>query len=306
METVLVIGATGDQGAAQVAALRSAGYPVAGASRSRENPVLPCGTPTVYLDLLEPGTLPPALAAFDTVFLNLPSASFSDPQTVIDGFENFLAAAQAGDVKRIVFNSSLYVADEPKGFPAHDTRYHIIERLLASTVNATAVCPVIFLENLMRGWALPSLREHRVLSYPHADELPVSWISLADLGRIMICLGEDPAAVGRKVIVGGPEALRGRETAAALSRAWGERIGFESLPVAAFAAKMGELFAGGERSAADRIAADLEAIYRWYNDAEPSPFTVAMDDFQARYRLKLTTVYDWARQNPLLAWRPVL
>ncbi len=254
----------------------------------------------MHLDLNDPGSLAGALAGFDTVFLNLPSASFSDPGVVINGFQHFLRAAEETGVARVLFNASLYVSDEAKGYPAHDTRYRIVEQLLASRVAATAVCPVIFIENLLRGWALPALRERRVLRYPHAENLPVSWISLRDVARLMVTFAEDPETVGRKYVVGGPEALRGSETAAALSRAWGQTVRFESLPVETFAQEMGLLFGGGERSASERIAADLAAIYRWYNEARPSPFTVDMEALQAQYGISLTTVYQWGLEHRLL------
>lgn len=301
MQAVLVIGATGDQGAAQLTALRSAGYRTAGATRDARRSSLPCGTPAVCLDLNDPGSLGRALTAFDTVFLNLPSASFSDPSVVINGFRHFLRVAEETGVARVVFNASLYVADEAKGYPAHDTRHRIVEELLASRLATTVVCPVIFIDNLMRGWALPALRDRRVLRYPHAEDLPVSWISLGDVARLMVAFAEDPATVGQKYIVGGPEALQGAQTAAALSRAWGQTVRFESLPVATFAREMGSLFGGRERSAAERISADLAAIYRWYNEARPSPFTVDMQALQARYGIALTTVYQWGREHRLLA-----
>ena len=117
----------------------------------------------------------------------------------------------------------------------------------------------------------------------------------------MVACAEDPATIGQKYIVGGPEALKGAQTAAALSRAWGQTVRFESLSIEAFAREMGSLFGGGERSAADRITADLAAIYRWYNEARPSPFTVDMKALQARYGIALTTVYQWGRGHRLLA-----
>ena len=301
MRAVLVIGATGDQGAAQVAALRSAGYRATGSTRDAGRSSLSCGTPAVYLDLNDPGSLSSALTASDTVFLNLPSASFSDPSLVINGFRHFLRAAEETGVARVLFNASLYVADEAKGYPAHDTRHRIIQELLASRVATTVVCPVIFIENLMRRWALPALRDRRVLSYPHAEDLPVSWISLGDVARLMAAFAEDQATIGQKYIIGGPEALKGAETAAALSRAWGQTVRFESLPIETFAREMGSLFGGGEHSAVDRITADLAAIYRWYNEARPSPFTIDMKALQARYGITLTTVYQWGRRHRLLA-----
>jgi len=296
---VLVIGATGDQGAAQIAELQVAGWSVTAAVRQLGDPRVIESVPCVTLDLLEPRTLSPALEGVETVFLNLPSASFNDPAKVLCGFENFLSAAIQARISRVVFNASLYVGVAPAGHVAHDTRLKIIRRLFDSPVDATAICPVIFMDNLLRGWALPSLRDHQVLRYPHAPTLPVSWICLADVARIMMVVAGDEGAVNQRFIVGGPQALRGEETAASLSRAWGKEIRFESFPVEEFARHMGTLFAPDEPTRAARIERDLCAVYRWYNDAQPSPFTVDMRAFLARYPVNLQTVETWARKHPL-------
>lgn len=304
MSRVLVVGATGDQGLVQVEQLLAADCSVVAASRQARGQQFPAAVKSMQMDLLRPETLPAALADVDTIFLNLPSASFTDPAMILRGFDHLLLAAEDAAVRRIVFNTSLYVGDSPVGYVAHDTRHTIIERLFASTVVATVVCPVIFMENMLRGWALPALRERQVLSYPHDDELPVSWISLVDVARIMICLANAPDAENRRFVVGGPQALRGRDTAAALSAAWGREIRFESLPVPVFSQRMGELFGGGDRSSSERIAKDLQRIYSWYNTQSPSPFTVDMTNFLARYPLAMLSVEDWAMQHRVLDERP--
>jgi len=304
MSRVLVVGATGDQGLVQVEQLLAAGHSVVAASRQTKALQFPAAVKSMQMDLLRPETLPAALADVDTIFLNLPSASFTDPATILCGFDHLLHAVEHADVQRIVFNTSLYVGDQPAGHVAHDTRHTIVERLFASSVVATVVCPVIFMENMLRGWALPALQERQVLSYPHDDELPVSWISLVDVARIMIRLANEPDAENRRFVVGGPQALRGRDTAAALSSAWGREIRFESLPVATFAQRMGELFGGGDRSSSERIAIDLQRIYSWYNTHSPSPFTVDMTNFLTRYPLAMLSVEDWAMRHRILDKQP--
>jgi len=299
MERVLVVGATGNQGAAQVAALLASGHSVLAATRGTRSASLPPGARKVRLDLLEPDSLFAAMAGVDTVFLNLPSASFTDPETILLGSENLLAAAKRTRPRRIVFNASLYVGERTTGHVSHDTRLRIVRRLLETPIDATIVCPVIFMENMLQGWALPALRDRQVLSYPHADDLAVSWISLADVARIMMTLAARSDAIDQRFVVGGPEALRGPETAAALSRAWGREIRFESLPVEQFAYRMASLLSGKDKSAPARIARDLEAVYRWYNGARPSPFTVEMKDFMRRYALSLQSVEEWARAHPV-------
>jgi len=297
MQHVLVIGASGTQGRAQVGALLEAGYAVSALSRAASGLCFPAAVGKIQGDLLEPASVSAALAQVDTVFLNLPSASFNPPEEIVESCDNFIVAARQSGLQRVVFNASLYVDDQPTGHVAHDNRFEIIQSLLACDIAVTAVCPVIFMENLLQDWTLPQLLRQRRLSYPHADTLPVSWISLKDLARIMIRLAESASAIGRKLVVGGPEALRGRDTAVALGRAWAQDIQFESRSIGEFARAMAGLFAPGNTVTQQRIQRDLRSVYNWYNERRPSPFTVDMSDFLAEYPMTLTTIDDWARDN---------
>ncbi len=300
MRKVLVVGATGTQGHAQVRALVEQGYPTSALSRQRRRPDVGEPGDTVDFvegDLLQPSGLPAALAGADTVFLNLPSASFNPPQSIVTACRNFLTAAELVGTQRVIFNASLYVGDMPVGHVAHDNRLEIIRLLLSSAIPVTVVCPVIFMENLLQEWALPDLLTADRLYYPHTPDLPVSWITLDDVARIMIRLAGDDRAIGRRFVVGGPRALRGDETAAALGRAWGRSIRFESRPVDDFARAMAEQFAPNDLEERQRIRADLLSVYRWYNEMRPSPFTVDMAAFLAEFPLSLTSVEEWARHN---------
>ncbi|PLW83635.1 hypothetical protein CWI75_04600 [Kineobactrum sediminis] len=300
MQNVLVIGASGTQGRAQVRALGQAGYAVSVMSRRPEGLNFaggPAAVRAIQGDLSQPAGLPAAVAGVDTVFLNLPSASFNPPEDILEGCRNLLGAAQVAGVQRIVFNASLYVGDAPVGHVAHDNRLEIIHLLLSSGIPATAVCPVIFMENLLQDWALPQLLSRNCLWYPHGSALPVSWITLDDVARIMIRVARCDRAVGKRLVVGGPQALRGEETAAALGRAWGRDIHFESRPLEDFADAMARLFAPDSAAGQSRIHADLLRVYRWYNERQPSPFTVDMSRFLAEYPMTLTSVEEWARQH---------
>jgi uncharacterized protein YbjT (DUF2867 family) len=299
MQNVLVVGATGEQGKAQVRELLSANYRVKIMSRQPSPSQFPGTVETVCGDLLIPSSLTNALEGVDTVFLNLPSASFISPDVVLEGFANFLSAAEQIHPDRVVFNASLYVSDQLEGHVAHDTRYRIIQALQSSSIRTTTVCPVIFMENLLQPWALPDLLLRNVLNYPHATQLPVSWISLVDVAKIMVALAKDERAVGKKYIIGGPQALCGAETAAALGRAWGREIRFESRPLENFTRQMGDLFGGNDALMSQRIEHDLMQVYRWYNERSPSPFTVDLSDLLEHYFAPMTTVQQWATsRNP--------
>ena len=299
MHKVLVIGATGDQGLAQVTELKTAaGWSVHAAIRHTNSvPRALDGVPCVRMDLMDIDSMVSALNDVDIVFLNLPSASFVDSELVLHYFRNFLEAASQTKPTRVVFNASLYVGDVPNGHVAHDTRFQIISQLFESSIDSTAICPVIYLDNLLREWTLPSLRDRQALIYPHAKTLPVSWICLSDVARIMMLVATDKKAINHKFIIGGEHALRGEETAAALSSAWGRKIQFQSLSIDSFSKNMSMLFAPHDPVKAARIKRDLYSIYRWYNESSPSPLTVDMSEFLKRYNLKLSTVEMWAKQH---------
>lgn len=301
MQSVLVIGANGEQGRAQISELRSAGYRVRAMVRRFPRSPFPAEVDTVYGDLMQPASLRGPLSGVDMVFLNLPSASFTSPEQVVSGFRHFLSAALETRPARIVFNTSLYVGDQPEGFVAHDNRYAICRSLLDSGLPVTIVSPVIFMENILQAWTLPALIEKQTLCYPHARTLPVSWICLTDVARIMRLLAECEESLGRKYVVGGPRALTGPETASQLSAAWGRKIVFESRPLKDFCRAMSRLFAPQEAAVQQRIERDLMAIYRWYNERDPSPFTVDMEQFLSKYPVALTPVRKWAAGNNVFA-----
>ena len=108
MTTVLLTGATGFVGSHLVVALRAAGYTVRCATRSPDGarakaPELEW----VALDLLQPATLAPALAACDAaVFLVHAMGGGHDddyPQRERDGAQAFAAAAERAGLRRIVY-----------------------------------------------------------------------------------------------------------------------------------------------------------------------------------------------------------
>lgn len=296
-DIAVVTGASGDQGRAQVARLTSAGYRVRAAVRnpSRIAGVLPAGAEAVAFDFRDPATLDSALAGADVVFMNFPSASFNPGPELVEGFAGTLARIERTGPDRVVFNASLYVGERPNGFTAHDTRLAMIEALARTRLSYVALCPVLFMDNLLKDWALPSIRARQVVRYPLARETRASWICLDDVAALAQAAAEVPRLSRERLVVGGPEALTGDETAAALSRALGTPCAFESLDVPTFAAEMATLFAPKTGVDAATIADALVRVYTWYNTALERPFQVDMAPVLARLPVTLTPLEDWAR-----------
>ncbi len=302
---VLVFGASGDQGAAQVRRLRLHGHRAVAVTRNPQYrgdglraPVAGTGE-TVYADYRQPQSLSRAIAETrpQAIFLNLPSTSFQAAAPLLQAAEEIArASARTPGVQSLVFNTSMIVHDQPLGFAAHDARLEMRRRIMAAAP-AVSIQPVIYLDNLLRAWALPTLLGEGVIRYPHAEELEVCWIAQDDVADLMIAAMTRPDLAGRSITVGGPEAVRGPDLARRLGAAIGRALRFESEPVTEFAARMGRLFEAGASLESRRLSAQLARIYQWYNSAPSRPFYVDMKPVLEVLPVALTSVEQWARRQ---------
>lgn len=295
---VLVIGATGDQGRPQVAQLVAAGYEVAAATRHPERcEPLPPGATVVSLDFTNPATVVAAMQSIDVLFVTLPSSSFHAAAPLVGAARTLGRAAAESGVRHIVFNTSMRVYDRPLGFDAHDVRLEMIHALGASGSPLTCIQPVIYMGNLLRGWAWPHIARNDRFVYPHRADLEVCWICQEDVAAFMVEALARPQLAGRRITVGGPQVLRGPDVAAILSRVTGREIVFESQPVDEFCARMRRVFDGVATLEAERLVGELGRIYRWYNEAPERPFYVDMEPVLRELPVPLTSFEQWAARQ---------
>ena len=100
-----------------------------------------------------------------------------------------------------------------------------------------------------------------------------------------------------KILVGGPEILVGDEVAQRFTNALGREIKFSSLKPENFAASMSKLITGSEEYEEVSIYAGMAAFYSWYNEQEPSPLDVDMNDLYKKLKIKPTYFEDWIKQH---------
>ena len=300
---LLILGASGDQGAAQVQAALAAGHTVKAACRRPPLPqdLVAAAAPVwVPVDYSQPPTLEPAMQGVDVVLANFPSSSFNDGPTLVRAaIATGMAAREAG-VSLIVFNTSLPVMEMPRGFAAHDVRLQMREALEASGVPVISLQPVVFMDNLLRGWAFPHIADHERFVYPHGPNLEVCWICQDDLAALMLAAAARPDLAGRHIAVGGPAPIKGADVAAALSRASGREIRFESQSVEDFCAAMEVLMQSRAPDERHRMVRELGNIYRWYNSSEERPFFVDMAPVVLELPVRLTSFADWSARQ---CWR---
>lgn len=294
---VVVFGASGVQGRHQVRALAHAGHSVVAVSRNPQ-PLSINNEPveTFAADFADASALATVLRGADRIFLNLPSTSFNQSGPIIAAADAIGAAAKRANVPLILFNTSMPVPLEKQDIKAQDDRREMRERLRASGVPVISIQPVVYLDNLLEGWALAPIRDRNTVVYCHKPELRVSWICHHDVAQIMVAAMLRPELAGRDIPVGGLETVVLEQLAAKLSRAWGRQLGFENQTVPDFCEKIGKTMQGRGLET-ERIVSQMFKAYTYYNEAEDEPFNIDMGPVVKELGVNLTPIEDWAKRR---------
>ncbi len=297
IEKVLVLGASGDQGIPLVAALLDQGATViAGARRldamhGTPYPVLP----TLMADIHNQTSLEEAFAQVDAVAMHLPFEHNLDVATAFG--QNIAQAAANVGLKKIVFNTSCYVAEQDLGMTAHDGRRVIEQCLRDSGVDYVILRPAVFMDNMIRAWLKPAIVNNDLFVYPASETLKISWICLEDLAAMSAHATMSDSLSRESIIVGGPEALTGFDVAERLSKAAGRRISFNSITPQFFAENMSEMVTGSREIAPNSVYHGMAKFYTWYNDQAKSPLDIDPVSFADKLPIKLTSLSDWAEKQ---------
>ncbi|MFD3593422.1 NmrA family NAD(P)-binding protein [Nocardia sp. NPDC058640] len=270
---VAVLTARGAQSTAIANALTAAGACVRALNRA-----------TAALD--DPSALAAALEDADVVVYTAPLDYTS---AVAEFAVNVAAAAAAAGVTRVVYNTNTRIPDTPTSAIGFESRRDTWQILTAGPIPVTAVEPAIYLENLLAPGVLSSATADGglVLRYPLPGQVPVSWISLADLGRAVAaaCVHGSPG----EIIHPGPPAMTGPQLAAAIATALGVPVGFTALDPAVFEQGLGYAIGAGP-------AAGVASIYHWLTENPDSPVMSPEPGRCPGWLPASTPVAEWAAE----------
>ena len=291
-QAVVVFSASARPGLAQIRALRNAGYRVRAVSRSN----LPDfdGVERVAADLDDPASLEAACAGMDVAFFTSPTFSARAKGEIHAAAVG--TAARKARVSRVVYNTTTWHPEALTGVPTMDEQFRRTRALRETGVNLTVVRPSLFMDNLLTNWVKPDLLSQGVFYYPHREALEVSWISLDDVGRVMIATLGDASLVNGTIDVGGPEALTPPQVCAMLSDVLQRPVRYQRISPRAFGERLYSLFAEVIGPGRETYVSDLEQHYLFKNEA--NPFKVPMDRGQAQLGIAMTPMREWlARQD---------
>jgi uncharacterized protein YbjT (DUF2867 family) len=230
--TVLVTGATGQQGGAVAHALLRRGHAVRALTRNPDSAagraLAAKGAEVVAGSFDEPATIEAAARKADTGYLmgNFYESGFEgETRQGIDGTD----AMKAAGIGHLIY-SSVSSANRATNIPHFESKFRVEQHISTLGVPFTISAPVAFMENVSAPWALDALRGG-TLAFPLPPERTLQLVSLHDVGEFVASLVERREAVfGRRFDIAGDE-VTGREQASSLAAVVGKTIAYQQIPL---------------------------------------------------------------------------
>jgi uncharacterized protein YbjT (DUF2867 family) len=242
-KTILVAGATGQQGGAVARTLVKRGHRVLGLTRDRSKfpQIASLGAEGVLGDLTNQASLRPLLRNVDGLFIVTtpfgPNFSVDPEKEVLQG-TTAIDAAKAAGVAHVVL-SSVASADEGTGIPHFESKAEVEGHLKATGLPHTITRPVAFMDNYVSPWMAASL-ERGILEQPVPPAIRTQLVAVRDIGEIVGRAFDNPKkAIGKTVNLAGDEIAFG-DIAGALSKKLGRPIRYVEQPVEEARRRMGD------------------------------------------------------------------
>jgi uncharacterized protein YbjT (DUF2867 family) len=262
--SILVSGATGQQGGALARVLLEKGHSVRAFVRRPDSPEAKelerSGAELAVGDFEDPPMIEKAARGMDAVFI---VATPFEAGTEAETRHGIAAAdaAKAAGAEHLVY-SSVADADKGTGIPHFDSKREVEKHIEGLGIPYTIVAPVYFMDNLLAPWTIPQLREGRLpMALPASRTL--QQIALSDIAAFTAVVMENREEfVDRRVDIASDE-LAGEEVVRVLRRLTGHEIDYVELPLEQVRQTMGE---DGVRMFEwfDRVgySADIETLRR--------------------------------------------
>jgi uncharacterized protein YbjT (DUF2867 family) len=265
-QTILVTGATGNQGGAIARHLLQRGkFKVRAMVRDENKPAAQAlkqaGAELVRGDFNDRASLDRALPGAYGVFS---IQDFRDGAEVEIRQGKALAdAAKAAGIQHFVY-SSVGSAERNTGIPHFDSKFQVEEYIRAIGLPSTVLRPVFFLYNYN---GMRSMVEKGTLFQPLSPDTKLQQLSEEDYGEMVAEAFERPADFMNRAIEVASVEMTMPEIAAALSRVLAKPINYQQIPFEAFEQQAGE---------------EVTIMYRWFeNVGYTADFSQLKRDFPA-------------------------
>lgn len=231
--TILVTGATGQQGGAVARALLSKGHRVKALTRKPDSEaarhLAAAGAEVVAGDLADTASVVRAAGDVDTMFLMGNSYEAGMEEETRQGILAADAAKAAG-VGHLIY-SSVASADKKTGIPHFDSKYLVEKHVVGLGIPYTISAPAAFMENVVAPWSISALSQG-TYAFAVPPKRALQLVALADIGAFVAALAERREQVfGKRFDFAGDE-LSGEEQAKILSQVIDRPISYQEIPIA--------------------------------------------------------------------------
>lgn len=277
--SVLVTGATGQQGGAVAHALLSRGHRVKALTRKPDSDaarrLASAGADVVTGDLGDAASIVKAASGVDTMYLMGNSYEAGVEEEIRQGIVAADAAKAAG-VGHLIY-SSVADANKKTGIPHFESKYLVEKHVAGLGIPHTISAPVAFMENFVAPWSIGGLSQG-VHAFAVPPKRVLQLVALADIGAFVAALAERREQVfGKRVDFAGDE-LSGEEQAKILSQAIGRPISYQEIPIAV----------------ARQQSEDTALMFEWFDKIGYDADIVALRrDFP---EVRWHSFADWARE----------
>ena len=277
--SVLVSGATGQQGGAVARALLSRGHSVKALTRKPDSDaarqLTSAGADLVVGDLGDAAAIRSAAGDVDAMFLMGDSYAAGVEEEIRQG-RIAADAAKAAGVGHLIY-SSVADANKKTGVPHFDSKYLVEKHIAGLGIPYTISAPVAFMENIVAPWSVGALRQG-TYAFGTPPKRVLQLVSLADIGAFVAALVERREQVfGQRFDLAGDE-LSGEEQAKILSQAIGRPINYQEIPIAS----------------ARQQSEDVALMFEWFDRVGYDVDIAALHrDFQD---VRWHSFADWARK----------
>lgn len=248
--TILVTGATGQQGGATARRLLADGWHVRALTRDIAGPaaraLASAGAELVAGDLDDRPSLDAATRGAYGVFSVQPTPGMPDlpaeygPDDEVRRGRNVADAALAAGAQLLLY-ASAFGADGDSVLSTLESKRRVEEHIDAIGVPATVLRPTSFMENLLHPtWGL----RDGALATPFNPDTRQQFIALADIAAFAALAFADPAGFRSRAFDLAGDVLTPPETAAAISRATGQEVPYVHIPIEAVRAQSEEAARG--------------------------------------------------------------
>jgi uncharacterized protein YbjT (DUF2867 family) len=235
-KTVLVFGATGQQGGSVASALQSDGWRVKALVRDlntdKSKALAVQGIELVRGDLADMQSIQAAMAGVYGVFSVQPSSGQGTAYGVTDEDEirygkAVADIAVANGVHHLVYSSANAAGSTKTGMGHFDTKSEIEKYIRGLNILSTVIRPSAFMEIL----TLPGMGlDQGTFTFFMRSDQPMQFIAVEDIGEIVAGIFDDPAKFGSQTIEVAGDAVTGTELVEKFSRTAERPITYHRFP----------------------------------------------------------------------------